>query len=102
MNKKPYFVGLLQALGVAVYCVLISCMFYFLNKLFLNPPAFWGMAFMLMVLVFSAAVSGILVFGYPVYLALNKEIKKALQVLLFTLLFCLLFAGLIILVLFVF
>jgi len=43
---------------------------------------------MLTLLVFSAAITGTLVFGYPVYLVLVKnKIKEALTILAFTLLF---------------
>ncbi len=92
MTKKLWVVGLAQALGVIIYCGLISGLFQLLEKTSIQPPAFLGMAFMLMLLVFSAAVSGALVFGYPVYLAINKDIKSALRVLLFTFLFLILLA----------
>lgn len=94
--KKPWFVGLLQALGVTIYCVLVSSFMFGAQKVFINPPAFWGIALMLLLLVFSAAITGALVFGYPVYLAMNKEIKKALWVLFSTLAFCVVFAGLLV------
>lgn len=45
---------------------------------------------MLTLLVFSAAVSGSIVFGYPAYLTLVKnKIKEALTILAFTLLYTL-------------
>lgn len=95
MLKKLYIVGLLQALGVTIYCFIISSLFRFFESSSIEPPSFLGPAFMLLLLVFSAAVTGGLVFGYPVYLAMNKEIKKALQVLAYTLFFCLLFVVII-------
>jgi hypothetical protein len=48
---------------------------------------------MLCFFVFSATVTGSLVFGYPLYLALNKDFKKAIAVVLYTLLFSLLLIG---------
>ncbi len=52
-------------------------------------PNILGWILMLFLLVFSAAVTGLLVFGYPVYLVLNKKIKEALKVLGYTFLYCL-------------
>ena len=42
---------------------------------------------MLTLLVFSAAVTGSLVFGYPVYLILNKQTKEGVSIFAYTLLF---------------
>ena len=95
MSKKPWFIGLAQALGVVVYCLLVSGVFQILQKTDVQPPPLLAPAFMLLFLVFSVAVSGSLVFGYFVYLILNKQIKPALQVLFSTLGFCLLFGVLI-------
>lgn len=89
MTKKLWLVGLLQAAGVVIYCLLISGLFYLLSQTSIKLPQFFGMAFMLTLLVFSAAVCGLTVFGYPVYLAINKNIKSALKLLLYTLAFIL-------------
>jgi len=64
MSKKPWFIGLMQALGVVIYCILVSGVFLVLGKTNTAPPAFLGVAFMLLFLVFSAAITGALVFGY--------------------------------------
>lgn len=93
-------VGFLQAVGVVLYCFLVGALMRGVVGKFENTPGLLGMVFMLCLLVFSAAVTGSLVFGYPVYLALNKEIKKALSVLLYTLLFSLLIIVLIVGVMF--
>ncbi len=96
MNKKPWFIGLIQALGVIIYCGLISGLFQLLKMIAIQPPEFLIATFMLTLFVFSAAVTGATVFGYPVYLVINKQIKFAIQILLFTLLFIFLFASLVI------
>jgi len=94
-------IGFLQALGVLVYCGLISGLFWLLDSYFRsNPPQFAVMLFMLVILVFSAAVTGSLVFGYSVYLAMQKEIKQALKLLGFTLLYSLGFVLIIVILLF--
>lgn len=59
------------------------------GQIFFAPPRFLGSLLILVLLVFSAAVTGSIVFGYPAYLALNKRIKEALSILAFTLLYCL-------------
>jgi hypothetical protein len=82
-------VGFLQALGIAIYCFLVSQFFNFMQRFSdkPDPPHFLGGALMLLLLVFSVALCGILVFAYPVYLFINKKIKKALYILAYTLLF---------------
>lgn len=86
-KEKPYVIGLCQALGVTIYCALMAVLFSFLTQS-RSRPGFFGFFAMLMMLVFSAAVTGSLVFGYPAYLTLVKnKIKDALTILAFTLLF---------------
>lgn len=45
------------------------------------------MILMLTLLVFSASVTGVLVFGYAGYLAINNQIKDAWRVFAYTLLY---------------
>lgn len=85
-NSKLPLIGLLQALGVFSYCGLIGIFFISMEKFGSKQPDFLMIAFMLFLFVISAAVTGSLVFGYPVYLLINKKIKEALQVLVYTLL----------------
>ena len=87
---NTFLIGLLQAIGVIGYCVLVALVFNFLGTNKTQPPGILGVAAMLVILVFSAAVSGSIVFGYPAYLFFKeKRAKEALRVLLFTLIFCL-------------
>ena len=87
MNKsKLLTIGLLQALGIIAYTILISGLLQTLNNLSITPPGILGVALMLAILVFSAAVTSSLVFGYAAYLALNKKVKEALYILGYTLL----------------
>lgn len=83
-------IGLLQALGVAVYCALVVGIMNWFGQVFFAPPGFWGSLLILVLLVFSAAVSGSIVFGYSAYLFLkHKKTKEPLSILAFTLLYCL-------------
>jgi len=91
LEKKynPSLIGFLQAAGVFIYCGLIAAFFFYMTKT-ASQPGFFGFFLMLALLVFSAAVTGSLVFGYPSYLALVKNrIKEALTILTYTLLYSL-------------
>lgn len=87
---SPNIVGLLQALAVAIYCSLIVGLINFIEKSGVKPPEVLIGMVMLLLLVISATVAGILVFGYPAVLALDKDIKKALAILGYTLLYAIL------------
>ena len=88
-KEKAWKIGLFQALGVAIYCGLVAGFMYNIMQV-LPRPGIAGMFLMLSLFVFSAAVTGTLVFAYPVYLAIVKnKIKPAINVLGFTLLFSL-------------
>ena len=98
MKKLPLtLIGFLQALGVVIYCGLISLLF---NGNFQPAsPAILTSVVVLLIFVFSAAITGLLVFGYPTYLALQKKFKAALTILGYTLFYFLviILLGLIIL-----
>ncbi len=84
MKKSPLLVGFLQALGVTVYCFLIIGFFYLMEKYSptSSEPQFFGAAIMLIIFVFSAAITGSIVFGYPAYLILKQnKVKEGLQTL---------------------
>jgi hypothetical protein len=97
--SKPSWAGLIQALGVLIYCGFVAAFLWAMNNFFIKQPSqFFGVTMMLVLLVFSAAITGFLVFGYSVALLVDKKIKEALAVLGYTLTY-LLFAFLIILLL---
>jgi len=100
-TSKLSLIGFLQALGVTVYCILISLLIKFLGVLFAPQPETLGPALLLILLVFSAAVTGSIVFGYSIYLALNKNIKDSLLLFVYTLLYCLGFFAIIAVILFI-
>ena len=83
--------GFLQALGVILYCTLIAVLFTILGKLqIVEGPGVIFFTFFLFLFVLSAAITGSLVFGYAVYLALNQKIKEALMDLAYVLLWTIL------------
>jgi len=97
-NKHPALIGFLQALGVAVYCGLIALFLKFGKLVSPQLPEFWGGVMMLLLLVVSAGITGLLVFGYPVILLFEKETKRALRILTHTFLFSLVIIGLVLLI----
>ena len=88
-NSKLSFIGFLQALGLIIYCSLIAGLFWLADNFINGSPVFLTTTLMLFLFVFSAAVTGLIVFGYPVYLALKQQIKEALFVFAYTLLYSL-------------
>jgi hypothetical protein len=82
MKKSPLLIGFLEALGIVIYCVIISGFFLAMEKYWPIPPQFLGITVMLIILVFSAAITGSIVFGYPVLLILKEnKIKEGLSIL---------------------
>ncbi len=79
MKKSFLFIGFLESLGIVLYCVFISGFFMIMEKYLSTHPQFMGMAVMLVILVLSAAITGSMVFGYPVYLILKEnKVKEGL------------------------
>ena len=98
-DTNPVVVGLGQSLAVAIYCALVGAfMFYVENQN--TEPGYLGVLLILVLFVFSAAVTGTLVFGLPVYLSLKNKFKEALSILGYTLLFSFIIILVIIIVLF--
>lgn len=80
MYRQKYPLPLIafgQALGVVGYTFLIGRFLQWAPEI-LPMPGFAGIAMILSLLVFSVAVSGSLVFGYPLYLLIKGEVKTAL------------------------
>ena len=84
-NKSSLpFIGLIQALGTAIYCSIIAWFFWYMANTSQEIPGVLNIALMLILLVFSAGVTGSIVFGYPIYLAMHKKVKEALYLLGYT------------------
>lgn len=91
MNKKycerPPLAGLLQAVGIVAYVMFVSWFFSAMENY--SPPVavdspFLFFIFFLTLFVFSAAVTGLLFFGFPAYLLLHAQLKKAFLVMGYT------------------
>jgi hypothetical protein len=84
-NIQPKLKSLLHALAVLVYVVLVALLMNNGEKLFGNMNGLWGPVAFLLLFTVSAAVTGLLVLGRPIYLFLNGNKKEALQFLFYTL-----------------
>lgn len=78
MNKKIFLMGLLSALGMLIYVFLVALFFDNAERILGKMPGVLGSVTFLLLFVFSAAVSAILMFGRPVYLFLNGFKKEAI------------------------
>lgn len=91
INKwHPSSIGFVQASAVFIYCVAVGSFMSLMDGM-PNPPKLLVIGTVLLLFVTSAAITGSLFLGYPLYLVLNKKIKRALSVIGFTLVFSFLF-----------
>ena len=88
---SPPFLGFLQASFLFVYV-------FFCSLFFANPPfgksianTFLGPLMFLLLFVISALICALISLGYPLYLAFNKQIRKAIVIILWTLIWLILF-----------
>jgi len=91
MNKKQIILNsLLHALAVVAYVVIIAFIMNAGNELFSSANQIHTSIGILLLFTVSAAITGLLVFGRPVYLFLNGQKPEAVKFLFFTLgwLFC--------------
>lgn len=73
--------GLFSALGQIAYIGLVVFFFWVGEKyISFADYVFMAQLTMLLLFVFSATVSGVIVLGYPTFLALRGEVKKALTI----------------------
>jgi hypothetical protein len=81
LNKaKIYKWGISAGIGQLIYIVLVVLIIMALDQIMKETAAYGGplaMLLVLILLVFSAAISGLIVFGYPAYLFLQKNYKQA-------------------------
>jgi hypothetical protein len=77
--------GLPQALGVAVYCLLVGGFMFNMGKFFdSGPDGFLAPVAVLMLFSVSALICALLVFYYPYKLFIEKKKKEAAEQVLYT------------------
>lgn len=69
--------GIVSGAAEALYCFVIAGFITSIGERNIEKNPFVGFSFMLILFVMSAAISGLLVFGYPTYLAFKKDFKSA-------------------------
>ena len=77
-------IGLLQALGVTVYCSLVGLLFWQGEHIFPKVNPYFGPVMMLLLLSASVLVCGLLVFYKPYRLFFEGKKKDAINLVLFT------------------
>ncbi|MDP4000686.1 MAG: hypothetical protein Q8P83_00350 [bacterium] len=80
-NQKNYIQGLIHALGVFAYTILVAWFMFNAEKFFGEVDTFWAPVAMLLLFVISATIVGSLVLGRPAYLFWNGEKFEALKLL---------------------
>jgi len=79
--------GFLFAAGLFFYVMLVATIMSHAATVFGDKKTLLGPVVFLMLFVFSATISGGLVFGYPAWLFLNGKKKESLKQLFYTILF---------------
>jgi hypothetical protein len=81
-NQKIWLWSAVNAIGVFVYVILVVWLITNGDKIFGQMQNFWGPVAFLLLFVFSALVTGLLVLGRPIYLWFNDKKKEAIKLLL--------------------
>ena len=84
-KSKIIFYSIADSLGVLAYIFLLTSFLSNAEKMFNKPPEFLISTAMLLIFVFSASVTGLLVLGRPIHLYFNGFKKEAFTLLFFTL-----------------
>lgn len=82
--KKEIKLGLIQAIGVTVYCGLVGFVMYNGNDIFGKMDSILGPITVLVMLSVSALICGLLVFKKPYELFFDGKKKEALNVVVYT------------------
>ena len=75
----------IDAIGTALYVAIVALFIYFLGRSGISDVSFLIPTAMLMLFVFSAAFTGVLVFGRPIMWYLDGKKKEALSLIVYTL-----------------
>ncbi|OGG01230.1 MAG: hypothetical protein A3F83_16875 [Candidatus Glassbacteria bacterium RIFCSPLOWO2_12_FULL_58_11] len=97
MKKSDYFLkSLVNAAGVMLYTSAVAWLMFHGQQVFGRPANFLMPLFILLLLIISASITGLLVFGKPILLYLDGLKKEAFTLLFATLAWLIFFAILII------
>lgn len=86
-NREIARYSIINACGTVLYIILIASFMFFAGEGFFGAEdSVFAPIIMLMLFVFSAALTGSLVFGKPLMWYLDNKKKEALQLIVYTLL----------------
>jgi len=78
-SDNLYAWAVLGAVAEALYCLLIAWLMPKLGQAVGSGNGILQIAPFLLVVVFSVAISGLFLFGYPVYLAMDKKYTQSVK-----------------------
>lgn len=84
MKNKLWQYALVHSAGVLLYIALVALIIQNGEKIFGKMQNFWGPVAFLLLFVFSALITGLLVLGRPAYLFLNGAKTEAVKMLFYT------------------
>jgi len=87
MKNKIIKIAFFNAFATALYIAAISSFLFYTPKIFdqAKPDTIFAPILMLSLLVFSASLTGLLVFGRPIHWYLNGQKSEAISLLIYTL-----------------
>jgi hypothetical protein len=94
-KKEIYKFGIGGGLLEIIYIALVALLINSVNDIMNGANSILSVLAFLLLFVFSVAVSGVFVLGYPAYLGLQKRLREAILTLLTTIL-TMLVAGIIV------
>ncbi|MDD5342047.1 MAG: hypothetical protein PHI73_01810 [Patescibacteria group bacterium] len=100
IENRIFKLGILAGVTQGLYILLVGLFIMSANNLFdSDGTPILSFAVMITLFVFSAGLSGLIVFGYPVYLVTKKQFREAVLMSVITLatilvIFCLFFVSL--------
>lgn len=83
-NSKLIQISFLNSVGVLAYVSLVAWIMMNGERIFGQRKDVWGPILFLLLFVFSALATGLLVLGRPVWLYLNGEKKDSVKALFYT------------------
>ncbi len=81
--KFPHW-ALINAAATYLYILLVGWFMSNVEHMFDPKPSFWAPVAFLLLFVFSATMTGLLVLGRPIYIYLNGQKKEAWHLLFWT------------------
>ncbi|MCG2698852.1 hypothetical protein L6251_00285 [Candidatus Parcubacteria bacterium] len=93
-NSKLFLNAVLNSLGIFLYVAAVALFISNGERIFGKQENFWVPLVMILLFVFSAAITGLMFFGRPAHLYLSGMKTEAIKLILYTLAcFCVFILG---------